>query len=49
VTDAVTINDRVCREVRSDYYIKNREPVVGEMGLVCRTASGDWARVANPS
>lgn len=49
VSDAKVINERTCREIRSDYYIKNHRPVVGELGLVCRTPDGDWARVAAPS
>jgi len=49
VSEAQTVNGRVCREIRSDYYIKNHEPVVGEPGLVCRTSNGDWARVGQQS
>ena len=45
MSDATTANGRTCREVRSDYYIKNHQPVVGEPGLVCRSANGDWGRV----
>ncbi len=49
VTDAKTVNDRLCREVRADYYIKNHQAVTGEPGLICRTPEGDWARVSPPS
>lgn len=49
VTDAKTVNDRICREIRADYYIKNHQPVTGESGVICRTPSGDWARVAPPA
>jgi surface antigen len=49
ISDATTINDHVCREIRADYFIKNHQPVTGETGLVCRTPDGDWARVATPS
>jgi hypothetical protein len=45
VSDETTANGKTCREIRSDYYIKNHQPVVGEPGLVCRSANGDWARV----
>jgi surface antigen len=49
VSDERTVNNRVCREIRADYYIKNHAPVLGEAGLVCRTENGDWARVEAPS
>jgi surface antigen len=49
VTDERTVNGHVCRDIRSDYFIKDHQPVVGEPGLVCRTADGDWARVEVPA
>jgi surface antigen len=47
ITDAYNNNGRLCRQVRADYYMKNHQPVYGDTGLVCRTSSGDWARVAS--
>lgn len=47
VSGTKTVNGRVCREIRADYYIKNHAGVTGETGLVCRSSSGDWGRVAN--
>ena len=49
VSDAKTVNGHICRDIRSDYFIKNHQPVTGEPGLVCRTTGGDWARVATPT
>jgi len=49
VSDTKTINGHVCREIRADYYLKNHQPVDGEPDLVCRTDSGDWARVTRPT
>jgi len=43
-----TVNGKVCREIRADYYIKNHQAVTGEPGLVCRSSGGDWGRVAMP-
>jgi surface antigen len=49
VNEPTKINGHVCREIRSDYYLKNHQPVLGEPGMVCRTAEGDWARVTPPA
>lgn len=42
-----TANGRICRPIRADYYMRNHEPVTGDTGLVCRSATGDWARITN--
>jgi surface antigen len=38
-------NGTVCRPIRADYYMADRQPVLGESGVVCRSPLGDWARV----
>jgi surface antigen len=45
VSDSYTQTDgRVCRKISANYYMKDHTPVVGDSGVVCRTAAGDWAR-----
>jgi surface antigen len=41
-----TSNDHVCRQFKADYTMEKNAPVYGDTGVVCRTAAGDWARVA---
>jgi surface antigen len=42
--DTFTQNGRVCRSIRSDFQIQGRQPVQ-DVGVTCRTDSGDWFRM----
>jgi surface antigen len=45
VSDTYTApGGQLCRKISADYMMKDRAPVVGDSGVVCRDEHGDWAR-----